>query len=420
MSGYAARTRPSDGVLQDLWAKALAVRDGEGHRVVIVSTDLIGLSRVISTDVVARVGERFGLDSSQILLNSSHTHCGPLVWQNLPVLLDLDAEDERAVETYGRGLADKLVGLVGAALDDLAPARLAVGHGAVGFAVNRRVRTPEGYRIGVNPDGPVDHDVPVLKVTAPDGSVRAVLFGYACHNTTLRGDVYQINGDYAGQAQETLERDHPGVTALFLMLCGGDQNPHPREKLSLARRHGRALAAEVSRLMGASLHPVRPPIRTASEEVRLEFGVHTRGLFEEESRHSDPHRRRRASLMLAAYDRGDPVRDVPYPVQAVRFGPDLTFLALGGEVVVDYALRSKRDYPDENLVVVGYSHDVMCYIPSRRVLREEGYEAVESMIYYGQPGRFAESVEETIFAAIRRVMEKAGADRSNPSAASVR
>ena len=124
--------------------------------------------------------------------------------------------------------------------------------------------------------------------------------------------------------------------------------------------------------------------------------------------------------MLAAYDRGDPVRDVPYPVQAVRFNRDLTFLALGGEVVVDYALRSKREFPDENLVVAGYSHDVMCHIPSRRVLQEEGYEAVESMIYYGQPGRFAESVEEKIFAAIRRVMEKAGADRSTPRAASNR
>ena len=420
MSGYAARTRPSDGVLQDLWAKALAVRDGEGHRVVFVSTDLIGLSRVISTDVVARAGRRFGLDPSQVLLNSSHTHCGPMVWQNLPILLDLDARDEQAIEAYGRSLADKLVEVVGAALHDLAPAQLAVGHGAVGFAVNRRVSTPDGYRIGVNPDGPVDHDVPVLKVTAPDGSLRAVLFGYACHNTTLRGDVYQINGDYAGQAQEVLERDHPGATALFVMLCGGDQNPHPREKLSLARRHGRTLAAEVSRVLDTPLAPVRPPIRTASEEARLEFAAHTRGVFEEESRHSDPHRQRRARRMLAAYDRGDPVRDVPYPVQAVRFNRDLTFLALGGEVVVDYALRSKREFPDENLIVAGYSHDVMCYIPSRRVLQEEGYEAVESMIYYGQPGRFAESVEEKIFAAIRRVMEKAGADRSTPRAASNR
>jgi hypothetical protein len=60
----------------------------------------------------------------------------------------------------------------------------------------------------------------------------------------------------------------------------------------------------------------------------------------------------------------------------------------------------------------------MCYIPSRRVLQEEGYEAVESMIYYGQPGRFAESVEEKIFAAIRRVMERVGAEPPTPRAAS--
>ncbi|MHB1308508.1 MAG: hypothetical protein ACYC23_15625, partial [Limisphaerales bacterium] len=53
--------------------------------------------------------------------------------------------------------------------------------------------------------------------------------------------------------------------------------------------------------------------------------------------------------------------------------------------------------------------DVACYIPSRRVLREGGYEAVESMIYYGQPGPFAESAEEVIHAAIRRVMTQVGA-----------
>ena len=122
---------------------------------------------------------------------------------------------------------------------DLAPARLSVGHGAVGFAVNRREPTPEGVKIGVNPAGPVDHDVPVLKVTGKDGSLRAVLFGYACHNTTLGGDFYRIGGDYAGYAQAELEKAHPGATALFVMLCGGDQNPNPRGTLDLAVRHGR-------------------------------------------------------------------------------------------------------------------------------------------------------------------------------------
>jgi hypothetical protein len=409
MSGYAARTHPSEGVLQELWAKALAVRDPHGGRVVLVSTDLIGLSRTLTADVLARARERFELGRGQIVLNSSHTHCGPMVWGNLPVLLELPPEDLRAVEAYGRELTDDLVEVIGAALESLGPARLSVGHGSVDFAVNRRVLTPEGYRIGVNPDGPVDHDVPVLRVATPDGSLRAVLFGYACHNTTLRGDIYQIGGDYAGQAQEALERAHPGATALFLMLCGGDQNPHPRGTVPLARQHGRTLAAEVGRVLQGTLQPVRPPLRSAFEDTPLEFGAHRRALFEEESRHLDSHRRWRARLMLDAYDRGEPVRDVPYPVQAVRFGQDLTLLALGGEVVVDYALRARREFPSENLVVAGYSHDVMCYIPSRRVLQEKGYEAVESMIYYGQPGPFADSVEDEVFAAIRRVMERVGA-----------
>ena len=92
-------------------------------------------------------------------------------------------------------------------------------------------------------------------------------------------------------------------------------------------------------------------------------------------------------------------------MQAVRFGRDLTLLALGGEPVVDYALRLKRELPGENLIVAGYCNDVMCYIPSRRVLPEGGYEAVDNTIYYGQPGPFAESVEEAIVAAVRRVAE---------------
>jgi hypothetical protein len=420
MSGYAARTHPSEGVFQDLWAKALALRDAGGHRVVLVTTDLIGLPRAISDEVAARVRARFGIERPQVLLSASHTHCGPAVRKNLAVLYDFSEEDRRRVDAYGAELVDRLVEVVGRALEDLAPARLSVGHGAAGFAVNRREPTAEGVKIGVNPKGPVDHDVPVLKVAAKDGSLRAVLFGYACHNTTLGGDFYQIGGDYAGFAQAELERAHPGATALFVMLSGGDQNPSPRGTLDLARQHGQTLAAEVGRVLGAALRPVRPRIRSALEVVPLEFAPHTRAAFAEESASPDPFRQRRARLMLAAYDEGRPVRETPYPVQAVRLGADLTLLALGGEPVVDYALRAKRELAGEDLIVAGYCHDVMGYIPSRRVLREGGYEAVESMIYYGQPGPFAESVEETVFAAVRRVAERVGLRGSPASGAGSR
>jgi neutral ceramidase len=416
MSGYAARTHPSEGVEQDLWAKALALRDPGGHSVVLVTTDLIGLPRVISDEVAVRVRERFRVERSQIVLSASHTHCGPAVRKNLAVLYDFSEEDRRRVDAYGAELVGRLVEVVGRALEDLAPARVSVGHGAVGFAVNRREPTPEGVKIGVNPGGPVDHDVPVLKVTAKDGSLRAVVFGYACHNTTLGGDFYRIGGDYAGYAQAELEKTHPGATALFMMLCGGDQNPNPRGTLDLALQHGHALATEVARVLGTSLRRVRPPLRAALEVVPLDFAPHTRAVFEEEARSEDRFRQRRARLMLAAYDAGKPVRQTPYPVQAIRFGRDLTLLALGGEPVVDYALRLKRELPTERLIVAGYCHDVMCYIPSRRVLQEGGYEAVDNTIYYGQPGPFAETVEDTIMAAVRRVTKAVGL-RARPAPA---
>jgi hypothetical protein len=408
MSGYAARTHPSEGVHQDLWAKALALRDGEGRQAVLVTTDLIGLPRAISDEVAARVRERFQVERPQLVLSASHTHCGPAVRKNLAVLYDFGEEDRRRVDAYSAELVEWLVEVVGAALRDRAPARLAVGHAAVGFAVNRREPTPEGVKIGVNPNGPVDHDVPVLKITGEGGSLRAVLFGYACHNTTLGGDFYRIGGDYAGYAQAELEKAHPGATALFMMLCGGDQNPSPRGTLDLVARHGRALATEVDRVLDTSLRPVRPPIRTAHEVVSLDFASHSRSVFEEEAKSPDVFRQRRARLMLAAYDAGAPVRQTPYPVQAVRLGGDLTLLALAGEPVVDYALRLKRELPDQELIVAGYCHDVMCYIPSRRVQHEGGYEAVDNMVYYGQPGPFTESVEETILAAVRRVAGAVG------------
>jgi neutral ceramidase len=409
LSGYAARTNPAPIVLQDLWAKALAVRDPRGHQAVLVTTDLIGLPRDVSDAVAARAKKRFKLDRADLLLNCSHTHSGPAVGHNLRVMFTFNAEDEQRVDEYAQELIEKLAAVIGEAIGAEEPAALHTGWWEAPFAVNRRTPTRKGYVIGVNTNGPVDHSVPVLRVTAPDGRLRAVLFGYSCHNTTLGGDFYQINGDYAGQAQAELEQAHPGVTALFVMLCGGDQNPSPRGTTNLARQHGQELAAAVEQVLGTELRAVHPPIRTASEFIKLDLAPHNRQTFEQELESKDKFHQRRARLMLAAYEARQPVRKVSYPVQVIRFGQDLTFLALGGEVVIDYALRAKEEYAGENLVVAGYCNDVMCYIPSKRVLAEGGYEPVESMVYYGLPGPFAPTVEEQIFKSARKLLRRVGA-----------
>lgn len=409
MSGYAARTKPSDGVLCDLWAKALAIEDAKGSRAVIVTTDVIGLPRGISELIAARVEKQYGLARSRVLLNSSHTHTGPVLRASL-MMWDLDAENLRRIDDYSRKLADALVDVVGAALGKLEPANLGYATGRATFGINRREPTPKGMRIGVNPNGPFDPDVPVLRIAAPDGRLMAVLFAYACHNTTLGGDIYKISGDYAGFAQIELEKAHPGATAMFMELCGADANPNPRGTVEIAQKYGQTLAAEVDRVLGGQLKRVRGPVRTAFQVVDLPFATHTRETFEQQLKDSNSAKVRNARAMLKAYDEGRPVRRTPYPVQAVRFGRDVTFVALGGEVVVDYDLRAKREFRAEKepLVVAGYSNDVMCYIPSLRVLKEGGYEAVDSMIYYGQPGPFAEDVEERVFGSIRAVLKRVG------------
>jgi hypothetical protein len=410
MSGYAARTHPSEGVLHDLWAKALAIRDAKGNRVVIVTTDVIGIPRPLAELIAGRLQKEYGLDRASLVLNSSHTHSGPVLRANLMQMYDLNPEQMARVSEYSTRFVDAVVTAAGAALGQLEPADLAYSEGRADFAINRREPTPNGYKIGVNPGGPQDLAVPVLRVTGKDGRLRAVLFGYGCHNTTLGANIYQISGDYAGFAQIEFERAHPGATAMFLMLCGGDQNPNPRGTIQHAERYGKALAGEAGRVAGGEMKPLRGPLRTAFRIVEPRFAPHTRETFESRLNDQNATRVKTARAMLKAYDEGRPVRRIPYPVQAIRFGKDLTLVALGGEVVVDYALRTKREFgaAKEPIVVAGYSNDVMCYIPSVRVLKEGGYEADESMIYYGQPGPFDENVEEVIFGGVRSGMKRVG------------
>ncbi|MGQ9917262.1 MAG: neutral/alkaline non-lysosomal ceramidase N-terminal domain-containing protein [Bryobacteraceae bacterium] len=408
MSGYAARNKPSEGVLMPLWAKALALEDARGRRAVIVTADLIGLPMELTDLVAARAMEKYKLEREGLVFNASHTHTGPVVRGNLSVMESQQPAYREALAGYRKELEQKLLDVIGAALADLAPAELAFDSGEARFGVNRRQFTPKGVVIGVNPEGPTDPRVPVVRVSSPAGKVRAILFGYACHNTTLTAEFYQLSGDYAGYAQAELEREFPGAVALFVQLCGGDQNPNPRSRLEYAEQHGHTLAKEVARVARTKMQPAGGRIRAAYQLAALPFSPHTRAQFEQELSDQNVFRQRRAALMLKLYDERREPRLLRYPVQAVRLDQGFTLIAMGGEVVVDYALWAYRTWPRERLIVAGYSNDVACYIPSARVLREGGYEAVDSMIYYGQPGPFTEEVESRIQDAVRQVMKRVG------------
>jgi hypothetical protein len=309
------------------------------------------------------------------------------------------------VEAYTSELEDKIVKLVGASLKSPRPARLAFGHGEASFALNRRQRTNQGIVIGVNKEGPVDRDVPVLRVDDKHGKLRAVVFGYACHNTTL-GDLMQFHSDYAGFAQTWLENHHPGALALFIAGCAGDANPYPRGTIELARQHGEELATAVEQVLVRQLQSVSGPSKTAYEEFPVAFATPpSREELQAQLENKDVHQRIWAEARLKTLDREGHLRaEYPYPLQIWQFGQDLTLIALASEVVVDYDLRLKKELGSEKLWVAAYCNDVFAYIPSLRVLKEGGYEGGGAMVYYGQPGPFAPTIEETIIGKVHDLL----------------
>lgn len=403
LTGYASRETPAKGVLHPIWAKVLVLEQNADSRIIMVTVDVLGLSREMVDNIFSATHAKYGIRRSQLLLNSSHTHSGPMIWPCLDVIYDFSAQDQQQIAAYNQQLTSRIIAAIDEAMNNKFVATLSSGHGKADFAINRRD--------ALYPKGAIDHDVPVLKVEDASRQVKAILFGYACHNTTLVDDNYLINGDYAGIAQAKLEAAYPGATALFLMGCAGDQNPSPRGTVALAEQHGNELATAVQQTLSAAMKPVKAPIRTDYNRVFLAFKPFDLGQYEKDIQSSDKFLQRRAKLMLEAYNKGWSVDKFSYPIQAVRFNNDLTILGLSDEVVVDYSLLYKKAYPEENLYVAGYCSDVQCYIPSKKVLKEGGYEGGDNMIYYGQPGPFADDVEDRISTTVHQVMHNVGAKK---------
>jgi len=403
--GYAGRDRPISDTLQELYAKALVLEDGRGARIVFITTDLENMERDFADTVIATLRQRFGLRREQVAVTCSHTHCGPvLAGFEAQITYPMTPEQYAATERYTAWLESQVVALVAEAIARLAPAELAYGLGRAGFAVNRRNnREDQVGTDGYPPEGPVDHDVPVLRVVSADGSLMAVLFAYACHPATLDG--YQWTGDYAGFAQNNLEAAHPGSTALFVAGCGGDINPLPRRSVELCRRYGRELADAVEQVLGRDMKPNAGPLAAAYTEVDLAFDtVPTREQLTQQRAEGGRCTRKRAEILLEQIDAGNPLSPTyPYRIQVLQLGEALTVVVLAGEALVDYSLRLKQELGPARTWVFAYANDLCAYIPPERVLEEGGYEADSSMIYFGRPARWAPGLENTIISTVHRL-----------------
>ncbi len=416
LMGYGSRQTESEGVASPLKVRAIAIGEGtsdtpDSGPAVLITLDNCAVGGYITDEVARRLSAKAGIRRERLVTCATHTHCGPALSSGLDFIFGapVKADQKARIDRYTRELTDAMERAALGALAARAPGRLSWGQGSIGFAANRRVlKKGRWVNFGVNPNGPTDQSLPVLKVTDLEGKVRAVLMNYACHCTTLGGEFNQICAEWAGYACDDIERQFPGATALMIIGCGADANPEPRRNLDDAKSHATALAREAGRVLSTSLTPLPTKISARFQQIELPMAP----------RPDRPTLEKRAKLagsdgmfaraLIERLDRGETLpATISYPVQTWCFGDDLAMVFLGGEVVVDYALRLKWEIDANRLWITAYSNDVPCYIASKRVLVEGGYEADQSMVFYGRPARLAPEAEDLIIRTVHQLLPPA-------------
>lgn len=331
MMGYAARTGPSEGIHDDLMANAVALSDGNAA-VVILALDIASLDLAQVRRLKKAIRARTDLQPTRVLVNTSHTHAGPMVAERPGLVFETEYLDTVLLEC---------VAAAESAMSDLRLATLSVGSASVDIGCNRRERTPEGEIIlGVNRDGPRLAEATVWRFSRSE-SDDVVLFSIPVHGTTLGPENLLISAEWPGAAVRAIEDSDDGVRAVFLQGCAGDQNPY-REVRSFdaVAHHGEAAGAAVRKALDASRGiPGLPLVNVA----RVMF------------------------LPLAGGGTS------PCPIHGLCVG-DAVLIGLGGEAFVEYALYGRKRSPASSTMVLGYTDGSVGYLPTEAAYDEGGYE----------------------------------------------
>ena len=410
MGGHAFRDHPAEGKITDLWAKALALEDANGQRAVIVTMDLVGISKELSDRIRHQLQAKLHLSNSQIILNTSHTHSGPVVGSLSSDIYNLNETERKKVDEYANHLETKIINLVVEAFGQMKSVRVYSGNGITRFQVNRHANVESALKGTTELNGPNDYAVPVIKVVDENNKIIALLFGYACHNTTL--GLYKWSGDYAGFAQIELEKEFPGTIALFFQGAGGDQNPLPRGTVSKAIQYGKELASAVEAVIAEEMKPLESRLAVTYSEIDLPFASRpptkeelVRIINDSSASAYPSYLKRKAKTFLNTLEKGETLMSsYPwYPIQVWNIGGQAIF-TFGGELTVGYTVDLKRIF-GQDIFVLGYSNNIMSYIPTAKMLTEGGYEVRSSPVFTTP---YASTIENIIISEAIKEAAKVG------------
>lgn len=425
MLGYTGREGIAQGKDTDLCVTAL-VLDDERTRIALLAFDLAFVREPMASMLRHEIALRLQVPTSHVLLNASHTHCGPTL-QNFHY--DDDPGQQQLRDAYAARLLDVVPEVAARAAAELCPVRLGTAVGEARIGINRRELSPDGSIIlGENPDGVVDHEVRVIRIDDLTGRPHAVVFAHGCHTVTMGPKCLRWSADYPASARDIVERSL-GCPSLFLQANAGDVNPitgigASEDDSDAKNRLGFTLGGEVLKVHSgiytdsvrgprtffgtfarASLYPrvrierdadhtlaaaeqafdlplERLPDSATAREIYARVSAELDGLAAENAPLARLNIARRwrhwAKALLTSVESGLPP-SIRGAVQALRIG-DLALAAFPGETFAQLGIDIKRRSPFPHTLFVGYSNGCLCYIPTREAFPRTGWSIHEQ--YY--------------------------------------
>ncbi len=412
MAGYYF-LRPSEGVHDDLYAKALVI-EKDGVKAALVALDLITTSRDLVEEARREIGKTTGVPGANVMISATHAHTGPVITSRSARDDALGGASE-LTRAYNAGLPARIAEAVRLAEAALAPATVsaATGHEA-SIAFNRRFHMKDGS-VGWNPGklnpqilkpaGTIDPEVPFVYFETGDHKPVATYVNYAVHLDNVGGarisadmpaTLARLLGDYKG----------PGMVTLFTAGCCGDINhidvrwPEKQGGFDNAARMGIILAGSVLRDWPRLERVGDGPLRMKSATVRLDLPPITPGDITKArdvvARRADPKASQptflesvKAFQVLDVAARGGKPLEVE--VQVVALGDDVAWVSLPGEIFVELGLAIKQDSPFKHTIVAELANGAIGYIPSRRAYAQGNYEVVSARCAEGSGERLVDA-----------------------------
>lgn len=418
LSGYSVRSKPFEGVADPLHARALVLQrqDQPTHTaLVLVSVDSIAVTAALTIDIASWLDSKFGISRSQLVLSSTHSHAAPVIYGGLTNLFrePLSDQENEVAKRYSQYLVAQIKAAIEAAISQQHACHLHFGTSSANFAIQRRViRDGKWSGFGETPEGSVDRTVRLLECRGDDGKVLGAAFMYACHCTTLGPEFNQVSGDWAGLSASKLEQIHPGAIFLPIIGCGADANPTPRGGYAFAQQHAAEMVDSVQAARKNATTEILQPATTHFGHAGLAPEIPTADDLDKRlaTAANSTQTRWAETMKSIRAKRGRLPETVPMPIHVWRFGEQLNWVFLGGEVVSEYQPAIANRLGKAPTWVAAYCDDVFAYVASERMRAEGGYEVDESMYFYMQPGRWQAGTQKVIESRIDELIHESQAE----------